>query len=153
MQILHFQKSLKVFRTLRTSLHRKKINDLNKQQRLPIARFTHSLDELAQPGNKSIIADSKQWTTRNIAHTRRLNNKHTRPPFSKTAVPVEILLRDKAVLGRAPGHHRRYPRTTPCLELPYRNRTEEPRLSRFFCRGPARLEYLVPDWIRKFPHV
>src|ERR1051325_9772835 len=90
MLIIHLQKALEVFRTLRTSLDREKVDDLNEQQRLPITRFTHRLDEFAQPRNKTIVADPKQWTTRNIAHASRLDDQHTRPAFGKTSMPVEV---------------------------------------------------------------
>src|ERR1051326_1435341 len=153
MPIIHFQEALKIFRPLRTTLHSQKVDDLNEQQRLPITRFTHSLDEFAQSGNKTIVADTKQWTTRNIAYTSSFDNKHARPSFREPAVPVEILARYKAIFRRAPGHHRRHPRAAARFEFADGNRTEESRAHRFLSGGPARFEYLVPDWIRKFPHV
>src|ERR1043165_3994038 len=153
MSIIHFQEALKIFRTLRTTLHRKKIDDLNEQQRLPLASLTDNLGEFAQSGDKTIVADSKQRTTRNITHACRFDDQHTRPPLREPAVPVEILLRHKSIFRRAPGHHRRHPRAAARLEFADGNRAEEPRARRFFSRGPARLKYLVPDWIRKFPHV
>src|SRR5215213_186328 len=124
MSIIHLKKSLKILRTFRTSLHRKKVDDLNKQQRLSFTRFTHSLNKFAQSGNKSIVTDTKQWTTRNVAYASRFNYQHTRTPFSKTSIPIEILLRYKAIFSRAPGHHCRHPRTAPCFELPYSNRAK-----------------------------
>src|ERR1051325_10560553 len=150
MPIVHPQKTLKVFHPLRPPLHREKIDDLNEQQRLPVTRLTHSLDEFAQSGNESIVADTQQWTTRNIAHTRRLDDEHARPPFSKTSIPVEVLLRNKPLFGRAPGHHRRHPRSAARLEFADGYRAEESRARRFFSSGPARFRDLVANRIRKF---
>src|ERR1051326_2011347 len=96
MSIIHFQEALKIFRTLRTTLHRKKIDDLNEQHRLPLATLTHTRDGLRQSGDKSIVADSKQRPTRNITHACCFDDQHTRPPLREPAVPVEILLRHKS---------------------------------------------------------
>src|SRR5689334_21152211 len=153
MLIVHLQKALKIFRTLRTSLHRKEVDDLNEQQRLPVTRFTHRLDEFAQPRNKTIVANAKQWTTRNVAHARRLDDQHTRPAFGKTSIPVEIMFGDEAVFRRAPRHHRRYPRAAARFCFANGDRAKQSRPRRLVRRGPTCLEYPVPDGIRKFPHV
>src|SRR6185503_17590320 len=105
MMIVYAQKPLKEFFLLRPSLHREKVDDLNEQSRLTTTRFPHSLDQLAQPRDKPIVTDTQQRTTRNIAHARGFDDEHARTSISKPPIPIEILLRDKAVLGRAPGHH------------------------------------------------
>src|SRR5215213_11064254 len=153
MMIVNSQKTLKILRLLRPSLHCKKVDDLNKQKRLTTARFAHSVNKLAQPRNETIITDPKQWSTRNIAHARRFDHEHSRTSFSKSSIPIKILLRDKAVLGCTPRHHRRYPRPAARLEIADSNRTEQSRTRGFPGGGPARLEYLMTNWIREFPHV
>src|SRR5690242_8838317 len=130
MPIVHLQETLKIFRALRPSLHGEKINDLNEQACLAVTRFTYSLDEFAQTRNKSIVTDTQQWTTRNIAHARRLDYEHTRASFGKASIPIEVLLRDKPIFGRAPWHHRRHPRAAARLEFADGYRTEESRARR-----------------------
>src|SRR5215207_2210564 len=110
------QKTLQVLRLLRSPLHRKKIDDLNKQKRLAFAGVTHRINELAQSGNKPIIANPQQWTTRNITHACRFHDENTRTPFSKTTIPVEVLLSHKAILSRTPGDHGRNPRSATSLK-------------------------------------
>src|SRR6185369_2724938 len=153
MPIVNLQKTLKVFHALGPSLHRQKIDDLDKQQRLPVTRFTYSFDQFAQSRNKSIVANTKQWTTRNVAHACRLDDEHAGPPFSKASIPIEVLLRYKTIFSRAPRHHRRHPRAATRFEFADCDRAEESRASGLFRRGPARFQYLVANWIRKFPHV
>src|SRR5688500_4150386 len=110
MAITDLKKPLKVLRPFRPPLHRQKIDDLNEQPRLAAARFTHDVDQLSQSRYESIVADAQQRTARNVAHSRRLDHQHRRTSLSKARVPIEVLLRDKPVLGRAPRHHRRHPR-------------------------------------------
>src|SRR5690242_6635705 len=142
MLICNRQKPLQVFRASGPPLHREKIDDLNEQQRLTAARFFHRLNQLAQSGNKAIVADAQQWTTRNIAHARRLNNEHTRASFRKTSIPVEVLLRHKTIFSRTPRHHRRHPRATTRFEPPDLNRTKQTRARRFISVRPASFFYL-----------
>src|SRR6185503_4222689 len=103
------KKSLEVLPTFRSSLHRQKIDDLNEQQRLSATRLTHHLHQLLQSWYEPIIPDPQQRPTRNITYTRRLDHQHRRTSLSKPAIPIEVLLRDKPVLSRAPRHHRGHP--------------------------------------------
>src|SRR5215213_3261144 len=107
MIIIHSQKTLQVLRLLRSSLHGKKIDDLNKQKRLAFAGFTHRIDELAQSRNKPIVTYPQQWTTRNITHASGFPDEHPRMSFTKTTIPVEVLLSHKAVFSRTPWDHGR----------------------------------------------
>src|ERR1043166_5014245 len=127
MLISDLQETLKELCLLRPSLHRQKIYDLNKQQRLAATRLLHCLDQLAQTGNESIVADAQQWTTRDVAHARSFDDQYAGTPFREAPIPIEVLLRDESVLRRSPRHHRRYPRAAACLELPKPDRTKEPR--------------------------
>src|SRR6185295_12948475 len=116
MVIINAQKPLEVLLLLRPSLHCEKVDDLDKKPRLAVARFAHSFDKLAQTRNEPIVTNAKQRTTRNVAHARGFYDQHSGTTFSEPAIPVEILLRDKPVLGRTPGHHRRDPRPAARLE-------------------------------------
>src|SRR5262249_48964182 len=141
MVVTDHKKALKIFLLLRPSLHCEKVDDLNEEERLAMARFPHRLDQLAQPRNKPIVTDAQQRATRNIAHARRFDHEHSRTPFSKPSIPIKVLLRDETVLGRAPWHHRRHPRPAVRFELPDSNRTEQSGSRRFVSGGPARFEY------------
>src|ERR1044072_1912834 len=153
MAIVNAQKPLKILLLLRPSLHGEKVDDLNEQTRLTTTRLPHNINKLPQPGKEPVIANTKQRTTRNIAHARGLDDKHSRTSLSKPSIPIEILLRDKTILGRAPRHHRRHPRPAARLELSDCNCAKQSRSRGFFSGGPARLEYLVSNWFSEFPHV
>src|SRR6185369_3939275 len=153
MMIVNREKPLKVLLLLRPSLHCEKVDDLYEQTRFTTTRFPHNIDKLAQTRNEPIVANAKQRTTRNVAYTGRFDHEHSRTPFSESSVPVKILLRDEPIFSRTPRHHRRHPRAAARFELPDRNRTEQSRPRGFFGVGPARLEYLVTNWISEFPHV
>src|ERR1044071_5620554 len=153
MMIVNTQKPLKVLLLLRPSLHCEKVDELKQQTRLATTRFAHSLDQLAQSRNKPIVTDTKQWPTRNISHARSFDHEHSRTPFRKPSIPIEILLCDETIVGGTPRHHRRHPRPAARLELADLNSSEQSRSCGFFSRGPARFEYLVTDWFREFPHV
>jgi len=152
MVLVNLQKTLEIFFLLGSTLHREKIDDLNEQQRLPLTRFPHSLDQLAQPIYKPIVTNAKQRSTRNVAHASRLDHEHTRTAFREPSIPVEILLSDKSILRGAPRHHRRHPRAAPSFETTDGNRTIKSRPGCFFRRRPASLEYLVFDWVSELPH-
>src|SRR5204863_7546483 len=85
------------------------------EKRLPLTRFSHHFDKLAQSWNESIVANAKQRTTRNVTHASRFHHAHARSSFSKTTIPVEVTLRDKSIFSRAPRNHRRHPRAAARL--------------------------------------
>ena len=61
---------------------------------------------------KSIVTDAQQGPARNIANTSRFNHQRGRSSFGKPLIPIEIILRNKSIFGRAPGNHRRHPGAT-----------------------------------------
>src|SRR6185503_5857224 len=152
MVLVNLQKALEILRLFGSTFHGQEINDLNKQQRLPLTRFPNSLDQLPQPWNKPIVTDAKQRTTRNVAHSRRFNYEHTRASCCEPPVPVEILLRDKSILGGAPRHHRRHPRPATSFKTADGNRTIKSGSRRLLRCRPARLKYLVLDRVSELPH-
>src|SRR5688572_4901033 len=153
MPIVNLKKSLEVFRAFRPSLHRQKIDDLNKQQRLAATRFLHHIHQLLQPRDKPVIAYTQKRTARNITHASRLDDEHCRPPFSKARVPIEVLLRDKPVFSRAPGHHRRHPRAASRLESSDFYRCVKKGSRSLFGSWPLSFFDSMSDWVRKLPHV
>src|SRR4030095_8725477 len=109
---INVKKSIEVFVSFRPSFDCQEIDDLNKQQSLAIACFVNYVDKLSQARNETIVTNPQQRSAWNVANTGRLNHQHARFTFGKAAIPIEVLLRYKAVIGRAPGHHCRHPGTT-----------------------------------------
>src|SRR6266567_8827394 len=107
----NLKKTLEKFHRIRTALNRQKVDYLDEEFRVTLARVANGLYKFSQSRQKSVVADSKQRPARNIAHTGSLDYQCGRLAFSETAIPVEILLRHETIFGRSPGHHRRDPRT------------------------------------------
>src|SRR5260370_7573279 len=106
------QKVREGLRRIGSTLHWEKIDNLNEKFRLTIARCAHRFDELLQSWQEPIVADAQKRPAGNIAHARRFDDQRRGSSVSKTAIPIEIVLRNKTVFGRAPGHHRRHPDPT-----------------------------------------
>src|SRR5690606_41643706 len=70
----------------------------------------------------------------------------------ETLVPVDVVVGDEAVGGRAPGHHRRHPRSRRHLEGPDARRLEQRRALRAFARRPRAGARLPDDLLRRTPH-
>src|SRR5262249_39895990 len=100
------------------------------------ARLPHSLDELAQPVHETVIANAQKRPARNIADPRRLDHKNPRPSARETLVPIEDILRDFSLFGRAPGNHRRDPGASARFDRPDSNRAQPSRSLGLLCRGP-----------------
>src|SRR6185503_21039293 len=153
MSIADLKKSLKVLRSFRPSLHRQKIDDLNEQQRLAATCLLHDVHELPQTRNETIVANTQQRSTRNVAHSSRLDHQHRRSPLREPSIPIEILLSDKPIFSRAPRHHRRNPRPAACLESSDFYGSVEKRYSGVFGGWPVSFFDSMTDWVRKLPHV
>ena len=74
----------------------KKINDLDKEPRLPLAGFFYSLHKRTQSVNEAVMTDPQKRTRRHIAYSRCLDDNGTGATFGKAAIPIKIILRDKA---------------------------------------------------------
>ncbi len=153
MSVTDLKKFLEVLCSLRSPLHRQKIDDLNKQERLTATRFAHRLDELPQARNKPVVTDPQQRSARNITHARRFDHQHRRAAFREPLVPIEILLRDKAVFSGAPGHHRGHPGAAERFASTDSNWRVKKRSRGFFGGWPVGFFDPVADWVRKLPHV
>ena len=112
----------------------------------PLASRTASTS-CAEAGDEAVVPDAEQRPARDVADAGRLDDEHARAARGEAAVPVEDLRRDEAVLGRAPGHHRRDPRPRarddPAAEA---DRREPAAAAGLLGRRPAdRAE--ADDWI------
>ena len=74
----------------------------------PLARRTVSTSS-AQAGQEAVVPDAQQRPARHVADPRRLDHQHAGPAAREALVPGEDLGRDEALVGGAPGHHRRHP--------------------------------------------
>src|SRR5260370_1933729 len=86
------EKGLERLRSLRWSFYRQKVDDLNEQLCLTLARLADCFDELLQSGNKAVIPDAQQRAAGNVADSRRLDDQGGRLALRKTTIPVEIRL-------------------------------------------------------------
>src|SRR5712692_9350374 len=147
MTVGDFKKAPEVFRRIRSTFHRKKIDDLNKEFGMTFACFSNRLDQLFQSGQKSIVADSQEWSAGNIANAGGFNNQRAGSSCGESSIPVEAVLSDKTIFRRAPRHHRRHP---GAAFQPYRanlNWFEKKRLLCLFRRGPTSFRNRMLDWV------
>src|SRR5437870_2835398 len=124
----NFQKSLKVFCRVRPTFDCQKIDNLNEELRPTFAGFAHYVDELFQSRQKSIVTDAQQRPARNVANAGCFDYQSRRPSFGKPPIPIKIVLCDKSIFRRAPGNHRRNPRSTLERQWTDLNWLEEKRL-------------------------
>src|SRR5206468_2241718 len=106
----YLQKALKELRRIGPAFYCEKINDLNKELGVTFACFAHRLHQFLQSRQKSIVTNSQERSTRNVANARSFDNQSGRLSFSKSAIPIKIVLGNESVFSRAPGHHCRNPR-------------------------------------------
>ena len=106
----------------------------------PLASRTASTSR-ARPGT------NRSWPTRSSGPlgTSRMPVASTTitpgRPLGEAAVPVEHVVRDEAVVGRAPGHHRGHPRPRGRDDVGAEpDGREPPRARRLLRRGPPGLE-------------
>src|SRR5437588_6549996 len=99
------KKPLEKLCPVRPPLNGEKVQDLNKETRMPATGFAHSLDKLAESGKESIMTNAQQRTAGNVAHTGGFNHQSARLSFGKSPVPIKICLGDKTIFGGPPRHH------------------------------------------------
>ena len=116
------------------------------------ARAADGGNQFRQAGDKAVIADPQQRPARHVADAGRLDHERPRLAAGEALVPGEHFGRDEALLGCAPGHHRRHPGALGEAQRPDLERLKPARRrcgSR--CR-PSRLRQRVPDALRRLPH-
>src|SRR6185369_532496 len=112
MLISDLEEPLKIFLWIGTALDGEKIDDLNEELRLTVARFADGFDESLQSRKESIMTDAQQRATGNISYAGRFNYQSRGPAGREPAIPVEIILSHESIFGGAPGDHRGDPGAT-----------------------------------------
>lgn len=126
--------------------HREEVEHLDEEARPAAARLAHGLDEAPEPRDEPVIADPQERPARDVADAGRLDDEDARLARGEARVPVEDLGRDEAVVGGAPGDHRRHPGAVLGDEAPAeRDRREPARPRRLLARRPARGRQRVAD--------
>ncbi len=149
----HREEAAEEARALRAPADAEKIDDLDEEARAPAAPLSHRLDEALEAREKAIVANAEERAARHLADPRGLDDDHARRAVGEATVPVEHLLRDEAVLGRAPRHHRRHP--APLVDEQPRGeaeRREERRPRGLGGRGVLDDRQSVTDARRGLPH-
>src|SRR6266571_2896694 len=152
MPIRDLQKLMKIFLGIGTPFDRKKIYDLNEKFGVATASFAHGLNQLFQSRQKSIVADAQQRPAGNVAHAGSFDDERRGLSFGKSSIPIEVVLGDETVFGRAPRHHRRHPRAALKRDRTNPNWPKKKRAARFCHRGPMRFRNRMLDGIRELPH-
>ena len=139
-----FSGTFEIFRRIGPAFNREEIDYLNEESRMTFACFANRFDELLQSGHETIVTNAQQRTTGNIAHAGGFDDERCRSSFSKPAIPIQVVLGNEPVFGRAPGHHRRHPRAVFKLDSePILIGLKQKRLARFVSSRPARFRYLM----------
>ncbi len=94
---------------LRPPPDRQEVDDLDEEAGVAAAGAAHGLDQLGEAGEEAVVADAQQRAARDVADAGRLDDERPRLAVGEALVPVEHLVGDEALLGGAPGHHRRHP--------------------------------------------
>jgi hypothetical protein len=147
------QETRKVFFFLRTAPDRKKVNDLNEEFGLALAGFSYGFNQLSESRQKAIVANAHERAAGNVADTGGFHDQNPRPSFSKASIPIEIVVGNKTVFRRPPGHHRRHPGAIQDFQRPDPDRLVKERLGRLVGPGPASRQNGMLDWITKLPHI
>ncbi len=114
------------------------VDELDQQARLAVAPLPHGVHQPTQSGEEPVVPDAQKRTARHVPHAGRLDDDRARPPFRETCVPVADGVGDEAVLGRAPGHHRRDPGALRQAQGAETNRREQARRAPPHASGPVR---------------
>src|SRR5207248_898481 len=128
------------------------IDDLDEEPGGAGARPLDGGDQLTQARYESIVADAEQRPARDVANARRLDDQRAGPSGREPLVPVEHFVSDEALVGRAPGNHRRDPRALAQAQAPGDERREPPRSPCFVYGGPAGRQQWMTDIFRRMPH-
>jgi hypothetical protein len=135
----------------RAAADREEVDDWSKS-RVSRRCAPRTVGELAQARHEAVVADAQQ-RPRSGCRGCRSPRPRARPACRRrTAVPVEHVVGDEPVVGRAPRHHRRHPRSPRELERTDPHRREEPRPRRLRRRRPLSGQELVLDPLRRLPH-
>ena len=73
-----------VSRGIRATADGQEIDDLDEQTRFAATGFAHHSHEVAQAGQKAIVADPQQRAAWNLTDARRFDNNRARTPASES---------------------------------------------------------------------
>ena len=122
---------------LGTPANAQEVEDLNHAARAPAAALVDRVHQVRKSRDEAVVADAQQRTARHVTNSGRFDHQHARQAIREPAVPIQHVGGDEAVLGRAPRHHRRHPRTRARREGPDLDGGEQPAGCRRFTAGPG----------------
>src|SRR5258706_16302885 len=125
MMFSDLEKSLKIFRPVGPALDCQKIDNLNEEFGLAVARGADCINQLPESGQKSIVTDSQERAAGNIANAGSFDDQGSRLTLGEASVPIQVLPGDKAIFSGTPGHHRRDPGARSQLERTNSNRLKQ----------------------------
>ena len=128
------------------------IDQLDQQQRLAAAGLPHGLDHAAQARHEAVMPDAQQRPAGDITDPGGLDHDRARAPLGEARVPLDHIVCDLALLGGAPGDHRRNPAALREAAAAQIERAEEARAGGFFRCGPGAGAGCVADSLGGFPH-
>src|SRR5262245_51508946 len=101
------------------------INDLDEQLRPTVAGLTHSPNELFEPRQKAIVADSQKGTAGDVPDASCFDDDGAWLTSSEPLVPRQHVIRHEPILGSPPGNHGRDPRAIGKRQTADRQGTEK----------------------------
>ena len=150
--ICHLQETLEEFRRLGSTPDSQKIDDLDEQPRLAAARAPHGVNEPPEPLDITVVADAQQRPARDVANAGRLHDDRAWPTAREPLVPGDDGIGGKAVIRRAPGHHRGNPGALRERQPTFLERREQARALGFLTRGNRAGLGGVANAFRRTPH-
>jgi len=130
MAIGHGEEALEEFLRLGPPADRQKVDQLDEQLGVAGAVLAHRLDQPAQPGQESVVADAQQRPARHVPDAGRLDHDRAGPAAREPGVPVDHVVGRETVVGGAPRHHRGDPAALLERQRTDRDRREQARRGR-----------------------
>ena len=116
------------------------------------ARLSHGVNEPLQPLDITVVADAQQRPAWDVANAGRLHDDRAWPTARQPLIPGDDGIGDKAVIRRAPGHHRRNPSALREAEPTFLERREQTRALGLLTRGNPAGFGSVADALGGTPH-
>jgi len=152
MRLSEAQEALEEFCRLRPASDGEKIDDLDEQPGAPVAGAFDGVDESPQPLDIAVMSDAQQRPARNVTHARRLDDDRAWATAREPLVPGDDRVGDEAVVGRAPRHHRRDPRSLLERQPSLAKRRKQARVRRLILGRNIALLGEVADALGRTPH-
>ena len=146
------EKALDEFHRVGPATDRQKVDQLDEYLGLAAACFAHRVGHALQAGNEAVIADAKQRAARHVADSGGFDHDRARAAGCKARVPLDVVLGDKALVGGAPGHHRRNPGALGKRDRADLHRAEQARFRGDVGAGPGAGFGKPFDTLGRTPH-